>query len=243
MEKKIIGFANVYYTLWNVREETIYYTAPSGAMFPSYVTYYYDYVKNISTDLEKVKALYPDTEIDYELKGTSSFVIEKKDVDLTPEILKFGKYAGRDVREICKEDLNYIIFCIEKCGTKHNKALQIASKTAEYIEYIASKKMALEAKVASFKPFQNGKYKLTLPRNPNSDGEVSLQITEGQKLVLQFRDVKMCMYNGIEYYLPVFKDGKCRRVKGIELEYELEIEISDIDEVRGICYQTANVIN
>ena len=243
MEKKVIGFANVYYTLWNVREETIYYTAPSGTVFPSYVTYYYDYVKNISTDLEKVKALYQDTEIDYELKGTNSFVIEKKDVDLTPEILKFGKYAGRDVREICKEDLNYIVFCIENCGTKHNKALQIASESPEYLEYIASKKRALEAKVAAFKPFQNGKYKLTLPRNPNSDGEVYIRITDGQTLVLQFRDVKRCMYNGIEYYLPVFKDGKCRRVKGIELEYELEIEENHLNEEMGICHQTAFVIN
>jgi len=241
-EKQVIGFANIYYTLWNVREEVINYTAPSGTTFPSHVIYYYNYIKNISTDLDMVKSLYPNVEIDIELRGTSSFTVEKREIDLTPEILKFGKYRGCDVREICKTDLDYIIFCIEKYGT-NNKALEIASETTEYIEYIDSKKRALREKVAAFKPLQSGKHKLTLPRNPNSEGEVSLFMGDGQTLVLKFQGVKRCIYSGIEYYLPIFKNGKCKRVRGIELEYELEIETTDIDEGNGICYQTANVIN
>ena len=50
-------------------------------------------------------------------------------------------------------------------------------------------------------------------------------------------------YNGYEYFLPIFKDGKSKRIKSKELEYTLEIISTEIDKERGTCYQEANVIN
>lgn len=236
-----IGFGGTFYTLWQVSSQIQYYTAPNGQHYPAYMKYQYSYIQNISKDIEKVNALYPGVSIDLELCGTKSFAIEKKEVDLTPEILKFGKYAGYDVREVVKIDLDYILYMIDRCG--YNKAWDIAKKTPEYIEYLAVKKMAIDEKVASFKPLVSGKHKLSIKRNPDEAGVVSVSIVDGQTLELQFPNVKECYYNGITFYLPVFNDGKAKRLKGKEFEYNLQITETEINAESGYCYQVAKVLN
>lgn len=239
---QVIGFAGTYYTLWTLCVEKAYYTAPNGKHYPSHMIYHYSYIKNISTDIEKAKCLYPNTIIDEELKGkTQSFSWEKKDNDLTPEILKFGKYAGCDVRELVKIDFDYILYMINQYG--YNKTWEIAKQTPEYIKHISDQQMILDKKIASFKPLVSGNYKLTIERNPDEDGNVCISIIDGQTLQLQFNDIKECYYNGITYYLPVFSDGKAKRLKNKEFEYKLEIIETDINTEHGYCYQVAKVLN
>lgn len=66
---QIIGFGGKFYTLWTYNNINNYYVDSYGNSYcTGGVTHYY-YLKNISTDLEKVKELYPDLSINDELKG------------------------------------------------------------------------------------------------------------------------------------------------------------------------------
>lgn len=108
MEQRI-GFANKYYTLWEVYKKTRYYTTEDGKSYPYDSGEEFVYVKNISFDLDKVKLQYPNINIDMDLKSTKTFFkssIYKN--DLSPHILKFGKYRDRLVDDILKEDPDYI---------------------------------------------------------------------------------------------------------------------------------------
>lgn len=238
--KTIIGFGGTFYTLWYVSSQMHYYTAPNGKHYPSYMEYQYSYIQNISKDIERVQSLYPGISIDMELKGTRSFTIEKKDIDLTPEILKFGKYAGHDIRELVKTDLDYILYMMDSW---YNKAWEIAKQTPEYLAYVDKQNHALEAKIATFKPFSNGKHRLTIQSNPDENGIVCVPIIDGQSIELHFNNIKECYYNGYTYYLPVFKDGKAKRLKGKDIEYQLEIIETDLNTEHGYCFQSANVLN
>jgi hypothetical protein len=107
---KIIGFASKFYTLWHWRTETRYFTDSYGNHWPYTKSTYYIYIKNISTNLARVNKLYPDLSIDEGLRGkTRSFSIENKE-DLSPEILKFGKYYGKSIYDIEKTDFNYVLW-------------------------------------------------------------------------------------------------------------------------------------
>lgn len=239
--KTIIGFGGTFYTLWNVSSQMHYYSAPNGNNYPSYMEYQYSYIQNISKDIERVQSLYPGISIDMGLKGTRSFTIEKKDIDLTPEILKFGKYAGYDVRELVKIDMDYVLYMIDRYG--YNKTWEIAKQTPEHIEYMDDQKRLLQSKIATFKPFSNGKHRLTIHSNPDENGVVCVPIIDGQSIELHFNNIKECYYNGYTYYLPVFKDGKAKRLKGKDIEYQLEIIETDLNTEHGYCFQSANVLN
>lgn len=238
---KTIGFANVYYTLWDITSEVCKYQAPDGKIYPSYTIVHYAYIQNISKDLEKVKSLYPDVEIDLELKGTKSYSIEKKEIDLSPEILKFGKYAGFNVNELVKIDFKYVLYMIENYGARDS--WKIAKKTPEYIEYLNEKQNSLNKQIEALQPLTSGKYKFIVEMNPNKDGNVYISISDFHEVRLHFNDIKPYSYNGYEYFLPIFKDGKSKRIKSKELEYTLEIISTEIDKEKGTCYQEANIIN
>lgn len=97
----IIGFANQYYTLWDFSNETIYFTDSYGNNHPVRIQTNYYYIKNVSMDLDKVKSLYPELTIDENLKGKNrNFSISNENEDLSPEILKFGKYFGSNINDI-----------------------------------------------------------------------------------------------------------------------------------------------
>jgi hypothetical protein len=130
--KPVIGFGGVFYTLWSVSSQINYYTAPNGQHYPSYTEYHYSYIQNIAKDIEKVKTLYPGVAIDMELHGSKSFTIEKKDIDLTPEILKFGKYAGWNINDLAKHDFNYLVKMVDECFGSF-EVRQLAKETPEYI--------------------------------------------------------------------------------------------------------------
>ncbi len=66
---KVIGFAGKYYTLWEVTSSTTDFCNGKHCIIKSYT-----YLQNISFDKEKVFAMYPNIEIDEELRGrTKSF--------------------------------------------------------------------------------------------------------------------------------------------------------------------------
>lgn len=244
MATTIIGFGGTYYTLWSVESETVYYTSPSGRHYPSYTKSRFTYHKNISKDIETVRSMYPGITIDKGLRGKRSFIIENKKEDLSPEIIKYGKYDGRDVREIVKEDMPYVLHEIDNAYRFNPRLWDIAMETPEYKQHLNEEKKKLAEKCASFKPLESGRHKITMPHNP--DGEercVPIPVAEDHTLELRFKEVRECYYNGHTYYLPVLSNGKARRLKNKEFEFDLEIVATDINTEHGYCYQVANVLN
>jgi len=110
--KKVIGFAKQFYTLWDYEAVPRFITDSYGKHHQTGVNHNYYYIKNVSIDLNKVKALYPDIEIDNELRGMSSFTRNEK-LDLPPYYFWNGKYAGRLIDEIMETDFQYCLWCVK----------------------------------------------------------------------------------------------------------------------------------
>lgn len=95
--KHIIGFASQFYTLWSYEIVDQYSSNDTvNGVSPMVIgqRIYYTYHKNISKDLAKVKTIYPELEIDEELRGKSrSFW---KSLKVIPEtgLMSFGMFAG-----------------------------------------------------------------------------------------------------------------------------------------------------
>lgn len=108
-----IGFANKFYTLWDVSSENNYSTTPNGQHYLSSVTTRYTYYQNLSMieaqAIEKAKErgcknLIPDEE----LRGRHSSWECIKRFKPTYEAHQFtrGKYEGRSILECT--DINYL---------------------------------------------------------------------------------------------------------------------------------------
>ena len=106
--KQVIGFATQFYTLWNYEAVPQYKTDSYGNHHQTGVEHKYYYVKNVSTDLEKVKSLFPNVEIDAELRGTSSFTRNEK-LDLPNNYFWAGKYAGKLIDDVMEFDFKYCL--------------------------------------------------------------------------------------------------------------------------------------
>jgi len=102
-----IGFTNVYYTLWNVN--SFMKSKLERGEIKWYLCTEYQYLRNLSTDLEKAKekvmSLGPNTQynVDLALHGTKWFM-EEKEFHMPGEArdytFTFGRYKGCDIRTI-----------------------------------------------------------------------------------------------------------------------------------------------
>jgi hypothetical protein len=93
-----IGFATMYYTLWDVSTENVY-TTVNGIHFLSGVKVNYVYLKNISQDWEKVKEAHPGIPFNEDLRGESRSWEEVRSVveDFPVNWFTFGKLKGSDI--------------------------------------------------------------------------------------------------------------------------------------------------
>lgn len=99
-----IGFANKFFTLWNVRNETSYTMGSNGTYHATGVTTYYDYMGNLAIDeskaIEKAKAkgctnLIPDTDLYGRRKSFSLF--NASNVEIEEGCFKFGWNKGMKI--------------------------------------------------------------------------------------------------------------------------------------------------
>jgi hypothetical protein len=100
--KKVIGFATEYYTLWEVWSTKRYAgnVVMNGVPPPCIgINLEYFYIKNISKDIEKVKALYPGVEIDEDLRGVTRSFSRFEKIDYPLHMFSFGKCAGGSIME------------------------------------------------------------------------------------------------------------------------------------------------
>ena len=109
---KIIGFATQFYTLWDYEAIPQYKTDSYGNHHQIGIVHNYCYCKNISTDLEKVKSMYPNITIDNGLRGTKSFT-RSEAINLPNNYFWYGKYAGKLIDEIIESDFGYCLWSAE----------------------------------------------------------------------------------------------------------------------------------
>lgn len=160
-----IGFANQYYTLWNVTSEPKYFTDSYGKHHIQCMITHYNYIKNISTDLDKVKTLHPDLVVDNELRGKTCSWVSSSEEDLTPEILKFGKYSGKSIQEIVVTDFNYILWLIDNC---YKAVTRDACKALpQVIDYYAEIERKNNEAMQQHIIIESGEVELEFTSNPN----------------------------------------------------------------------------
>lgn len=119
---KVIGFATEYYTLWNVTTTPNYFTDAYGNHHLQSNTTNYNYIQNISKDLDVSLVKYPGLSVCGDLKGYNHSWSKKSEKDLTPWILKFGKHIGKHLQEVALEDFGYIIYLLENGYTETKEA-------------------------------------------------------------------------------------------------------------------------
>ena len=219
MSISAIGFANKFYTLWDITEET----KPLGNGCYRTITYY-NYIKNISFDKETAITKYPNAILDGNLRGkTLSWVSEPKEVWTNVDVFRFGKYKYSKIDE--NTDTKYIAWYWEQINDEDHKdyvlnvlksrgyEVRISKYDNEY-RYVISPEQILEEKrlatevtlVMNELLYGEGVY-LDMKANPDMIGDYRVG-----NIIWHFQEVKENWYNGFNYYLPVL-NGKQKRVK------------------------------
>ena len=132
--KQIIGFATQYYTLWDYYEEVKYVVDSLGNYHPSYTEEHYIYIKNISIDINKVIEMHPNVRIDDQLRGISHTFSRNREEDLSPSLIKFGKYNGLTIEQIADCDMDYLLWVIgnEKVSAATR---ELIGKLPQFLDY------------------------------------------------------------------------------------------------------------
>ncbi len=232
-----IGFANKFFTLWSIDTEPVYTTDAYGKHWLTGYNTRYTYHKNISFDLEKAKALYPTLEVQEDLRGkTDSWTTENKE-DLCPQIMKFGKYYGKDINELLEQDFQYLVWICENKGYSSNgKYAKNLPKVQEHFKAIedASNKLINDRNNAFGAILNAGSFEFVAERNLKiNDGFAYIYVNEGD-LCITFKFEQGTFsyneYNGFAYGLPIVK-GKAKRMKGKTVKFEFTEDKTEVYQV------------
>lgn len=235
--KQIIGFATQFYTLWNYEAVTQYKTDSYGNHHQTGIEHKYYYCKNISTDLNKVKALFPNVEIDTELRGTSSFARNEK-LDLPNNYFWAGKYAGKLIDEILDRDFNYCLWSAE------NYNMPYITNHPKYIAYFEAIEQKRRLDIENAQTVKVGDVvELEFVRNGyNADDEYKECWTEAR---LGETEIAVCC-SGVRlvegrypYLMPVI-NGKAQKTKGKKIEVKVT-EVYNTEIYDGIVNQQIRV--
>jgi hypothetical protein len=211
MANKIIGFATKFYTLWNYEAIPQYRLDSYGNYHQTGVEHKYCYCKNLSTNLDKVKSLFPDVEIDTELRGTSSFTRNEK-LDLPDNYFWFGKYAGKLIDEVIEFDFRYCLWSAENCNVPY------INNHPKYIAHFEAIEKQNQLQIAKAKTVKVGDIvELEFLRNGfNADENYAECWTEAElgDTVLKVLCSGAKPVGGIYPYLMPIINGKAQKTKG-----------------------------
>lgn len=119
----VIGFSGTYYCLWSWTKEFNYAMSSNGSWHAtdSYVTH--SYLGRISTDLNKVKKLYPNLPIQMDLHGVSwDFEKKEKRKPLPYDVFPYDfKGQGTKIMECNEAKLLWALYLKHVAGTARNK--------------------------------------------------------------------------------------------------------------------------
>jgi hypothetical protein len=235
--KKIIGFATQFYTLWDYEAVPQYKTDSYGNHHQTGVNHNYYYIKNVSTDIDKVKALFPNVEINIELRGTSSFTRNEK-LDLPENYFWGGKYAGKLIDDILEIDFKYCLWSAE------NYNMPYITNHPKYIAHFEDIAKTEQAEINSKELLKVGDVvELEFTRNGyNADEEYTECWTEAN-----YNDVEVAINcNGVKpvsgmypYLMPVI-NGKAQKTKGKKLTVTV-IDVLETKIYAGVVKQFIKV--
>jgi hypothetical protein len=239
--KKLIGFANKYYTLWNYSEEIQYITDSYGNHHKSGVKQSYDYIKNISFDIDKVKEIHPNVTIDESLRGKSWSWSNVEHIDLPNNIFWGGKYRGKLIDEILVSDFGYCEWAnsqwnsVKTYLSTHPFYLEgIAEKERQHNEFLNKSGIVTVGDVITINFTTNGY---------NSDEKYTECWVKGWCNGIQL-NVKVngvrCV-DGMYPYLMPLVGGKCQRTKGKSFEVKVN-EVYGVDVYGETITQTIGII-
>lgn len=236
-----IGFANQFYTLWNVKNEPIYTCDSYGKHWLTGYNTHYFYIKNISTDIEKVKSLYPSLTIDEDLRGHTISWEKKFKEDLCPQIMKFGKYRGENIDELIVKDFNYILWLIDNNNNSNSKYALLSPIIVDYFKHLEEKKCETKNKKESiFNKFLNkGEYTFIADKNLrlyDDKAYLYTDIDDDICVSFIFSEFSQQSYNGYDFGYPLI-NGKAKRIKNksITLKFKLsDQDTDDIDYMRSV---------
>ena len=220
---KVIGFANKFYTLWDVTEDT----RPLGNG-RSYVITHFCFIKNISFDKETAIAKYPEAPIDENLRGKTASWDSQKEVWDNVDTFRFGKYQYRKIEEVndlnytawywdqvCMEHKEFVSEFLKKNGyeirTRTWKTYEGQDRTDEYLmspEALENEKAEAEKLIVDENVLKSGDtLSFMCEYNLDENGEVC----DGN-FTFKFPEIKEMEYRGWPYWLPM-KNGKAKRIK------------------------------
>ncbi len=235
--KQIIGFATQFYTLWNYEAVPQYKVDSYGKHHQIGVEHKYSYIKNISFNLNKVKALFPNVEIDTELRGTSSFTRNEK-LDLPNNYFWAGKYAGKLIDEVLDSDFNYCLWSAE------NYNMPYITNHPKYIAHFEAIEQKKRLDIENAQTVKVGDVvELEFVRNGyNADSEYKECWTEARlgetELKVLCNGVKAV--SGMYPYLMPMINGKFQKTKGKNITVKV-LEVFNTDIYGGIVEQQIRV--
>lgn len=221
-----IGFANKFYTLWSITDET----KPLGNGH-NYITTHYTFIKNISFDKETALAKYPNATLNENLHGKTISWNTTKEVWDNVDTFRFGKYKYEKIEDV--NDLSYTAWYWDQVVGDHKIFISEFLKKNGYEircwiseldgqkvahQYLVSPEALEQEKennrIANIleEKLKNGEIiEFTTECNPDDKGDIRID-----DVIYHFNEVKENWYNGFRYYLPVV-NGKQKRIKNKKL--------------------------
>ena len=218
----VIGKASKFYTLWDVTSET-HKSRHSG----EYTITHYEYIKNLSYDVEAAKAKAPGAEVDESLRGHRSYDVKTwKTEDLPTDEFRCGKYCGTKVADCT--DIDYLgwalcnntgVIPVECQEMVENLLVQNGYRRINESVILNPEQVAeYEEDVAEVEAVENmldNKERVTFFCERGTsyrDDKPTLHIGNG--IFLVFDNYKNMNYRGFDYPMPVDAKGKAKRIKG-----------------------------
>lgn len=249
----VIGFANKYYTLWDVIEHI------ENNGYSKYVWYTYSFIKNISMDKEKTFNSYPNINFDETLKGkTITFITEKKEVWDNVDTFRYGRYKGKKITEI--NDIKYIEWYYNNIWDEEHKKYIIGilidnGYSFDIVKWVDSDNIEHESKclidpktkieldksnirfnVLKNSVKNNEIIEIKFLKNLDSNGNYY-----DNNIIYHFNNYDLKTYNGYDYALPIL-NNKSKRIKNktikitnytyVEIDNNLEINIENFEIIK-----------
>ena len=233
---KLIGFSNKFYTLWSYSEEPLYKSI-NNEYYQYGIKQIYNYIKNISFDLDKVKELYPNVQIDDDLRGKSQSWSKEPKFEYPDKYFHFGKYESQLISECT--DKSYLIWYFENGLYKEQERYNITKNRLielgcvfyndiifTSIELLNNHIEKLSNQIEKSKKInetydkynKSGIFSYNFYSSLNSEGNYSDSSYE-----FRFNNFSQQYYAGYEYGLPIM-NGKSKRIKNKVLEMEVVTE-------------------
>jgi uncharacterized protein (DUF3820 family) len=240
--KQAIGFANKFYALWSIDKQPRYTTDANGKHWLTGYDTHYAYHKNISFELEKAKSLYPNLEVCEDLRGiTQSWIKSDTQEDLCPQIMKFGKYYGKDINDLLEQDFEYLLWICENKGYSSNgQYIKNLPKIQQHLKAVEDSynKVINDKNNAFKKVLDAGYYEFIAERNLRVDScwdvaYINVPIINSDlRITFKFQSGTFASnsYNGITYGLPII-NGKAKRMKGKFVKFEIVEDTNEVYQV------------